>query len=88
MNRRKVILAQQTTLTIYVLVKDDTGALAFSILVATKLFTFCYYIGHWALMTKAELSLLVIDLKAAMDFTTKVFAIVFNSLAYGVGVRV
>ena len=80
-------LVQQTTVAIQVIIKDDTGALTFSIFLATKLFLLLWHIGRWVSWLSYEAFMLVQDAKAAVSFTRKVFAIGLVSLAYGLGVK-
>ena len=87
MTTRNLILGHQTTLAVHIIIEDETGVLAFSILLVTRLFTCFWHLSQLLVTAGYELSLLVNDLKAALSFTTKVFAIAFNSLAYGVGVK-
>lgn len=87
MTPRNLILSHQTTLAVHIIIQDETGALAFSILLVTKLFTCFWHLHQLVTTTKREVSFLVMDLKAAFDFTTKVCAIGFNSIVYGLEVR-
>jgi hypothetical protein len=86
MTTQTLTLRHQTRLAVNVIIEDDTGVLAYSILLVTRLFTYLWKISQFVMTTRRELSLLVTDFKAALDFTTKVFAIGFNSLAYGLGI--
>lgn len=86
MTIQTLTLQHQTRLAVTVIIEDDTGALACSILLVTGLFTYLWRASRFALTTRQELSSLVTDLKTAFDFTAKVFAIGFKSLAYGLGV--
>ena len=87
MTTRNLILGHQTTLAVHIIIEDETGALAFSIFLMTSLFTCFWHLSQLLTTAGYELSLLVNDLKAALDFTTKVLVIGFNSVAYGLGVR-
>ncbi len=71
---------------INIIVEDDTGMLAYSLLLVTSLFAYLWKISRFVTTTQRELPLLMADLKAALDFTSKVLAIGFNSLAYGLGI--
>ncbi len=86
MTTQTLTLRHQTRLAVNVIIEDDTGVLAFSILLVTSLFAHLWRASQFVIATKRELSLLIIDLKTALDFTAKVFVISFNSLAYGLGV--
>jgi hypothetical protein len=66
---KNITLNQQTTVAMHLIIEDDTGVLAFSILVATKLFAYFWHLIKWAVMTKNEMSLLFTDFKASLDFT-------------------
>lgn len=86
MTAQALTLRHQTRLAVNVIIEDDTGVLACSILLITGLFAYLWRASQFMFATKRELLLLVTDLKTALDFTAKVFAIGFNSLAYGLGV--
>lgn len=86
MTARTLMLRHQTRIAVNVVIEDDTGVLVYSILLVTQLFTFLGRACRLVIAITSELSLLIIDLKAALDFTAKVFVIGFNSLAYGLGV--
>jgi hypothetical protein len=88
MTSQSLTLHHQTRLVVNVIIEDDTGALAYSILLITTLFTLLRQVSRFMATTKCELSLLVTDLKAACDFTTKVLAIGFNALTYGLGITI
>lgn len=85
MTTQSLTLTHQTRLAVNVIIEDDTGVLAFSVLLVTSLFTYLLKVGQFVTVTGQEVSSLVTDCKAALDFTVKVFAIGFNSLAYGLG---
>ncbi len=86
MTTRQLTLQHQTRLAVNVVIEDDTGMLAFSIVLATSLFTLFCQASRFVAAASYELSTLVSDLKAALDFTAKVLVIGFNALAYGLGV--
>jgi|GEM_PF-2200891 len=86
MNRQALTLHHQTRLAVNILIEDDTGMLAYSILFVTSLFAYIWHISRIVATTRQELCLLVTDLKAAFHFTAKVLTIGFNSLAYGLGI--
>lgn len=86
MTTQTLTLHHQTRLVVNVIIEDDTGVLACSILLVTSLFAYLWRASQFVTAIKRELLVLVTDLKAALDFTAKVFAIGFNSLAYGLGV--
>lgn len=73
------------SLSVNVIVKDDTGIrlLAFPILFLTGLFLFLWQVLQHFQSLKIELAVLVSDLSETLSFTSKVLAIVFNSLVYG-----
>ena len=87
MNTCTLALCHQTRLAVNIIVEDDTGLLAFSIAFATGLFRLFWQVSQWVSATSYELSASISDVKAALDFTGKVFAIGFNALAYGLGVN-
>ena len=79
-------LHHQTKLAVHIIVEDDTGVLAYSILFVANLFAYIWKIRQFVTANRREFSVLVTDLKTALDFTAKVFAIGFNSLIFGLGV--
>ena len=87
MNTRQLTLRQQTRFTVNIIIEDDTGLLAFSIVLVTKLFILFWQASRWLSATSYELSALTGDVKAALAFTGKVLAIGLNALAYGLGVN-
>ena len=87
MNTRYLTLCQQTRLAVNIVIEDDTGLLAFSIVVATRLFTLFWQANRWGTVISNELSTLVSDVQTALDFTSKVLTIGFNALTYGLGVN-
>lgn len=87
MNTRCLTLCQQTRLAVNIVIEDDTGLLAFSIMLATRLFTLFWQAGQWVSSVNYQLSALTSDVKAALDFTGKVLTIGLNSLAYGLGMN-
>lgn len=86
MTAHSLTLTHQTRLAVNVIIEDDSGVLAYSILLITNLLTYLWKVNQFMTVTRQALTSLVTDLKAALDFTVKVFAIGFNSLAYGLGV--
>lgn len=86
MNKQALTLHHQTRLAVNILIEDDTGVLACSILLITHLFTLFRQASQAVAAIRRECSLLLTDFKAALHFTAKVFAIGFNSLAYGLGI--
>ena len=86
MTTQTLTLNHQTRLAVQIIIEDDTGALTFSILLATRLFALLYQVSQVISFIGYELSLLIGDLKTALNFAGKVFAIGLNALAYGFGV--
>jgi len=86
MTTQTLTFNHQTRLAVQITIEDETGALTFSILLATRLFALLYQVSQVVLFIGYELSVLAGDLKAALNFAGKVFAIGLNSLAYGFGV--
>lgn len=86
MTTKQLTLHHRTRLVVQVLVEDDTGVLAFSILLTTRLFTLFWIFSRFFTSILDELREMHCDLKAAFDFTSKVVAIVLASLAFGSGV--
>jgi hypothetical protein len=86
MNTRSLTLCQQTRLAVNIVIEDDSGLLAFSIVLATRLFALFWQAGRWVSSVGDELSALANDARAALDFTGKVFAIGVSALGYGLGV--
>ena len=82
MNRQ---LTHQTTLAVYILVKDDTGALKLSIWLVTKLFMLFWQANRLVSYLRHDFSMLIGEAKSAINFTGKVLVICFSSLFYGLG---
>lgn len=87
MTSRMLTVEHQTRLAVNIIIEDDTGILVYSLLYITTLFTLFKQISRMVSTVSNELSFLVTDYKSALNFTVKVLAISFNSLAYGLGVR-
>ena len=87
MNTRAVTLCQQTRLAVNIVIEDDTGLLALSIVFVTKLFSLFWNVSQWVSAVNYKSSAWVSDVKAALDFTGKVLTIGFNALTYGLGVN-
>lgn len=87
MTTRALTFQQQTRLAVNIVIEDDTGILVYSILFVTSLLMHLKKTIQLVIAAKRELSNWTTDFKSALDFTSKVFAIGFNSLAYGLGVR-
>ncbi len=87
MNTRCLALCQQTRLAVNIVIEDDTGLLAFSIVFVTKLFTLLWNVSQWVSSVSYESSAWVSDVKIALDFTGKVLIIGFSALTYGLGVN-
>lgn len=86
MTTRALTLQHQTRMAVHIVIEDDTGMLIYSFLLVTSLFSNLSKACQFVMATKRELSGWATDLKSALDFTSKVFAIGFNSLVYGLGV--
>ena len=86
MTARTLTLYHQTRLVVHVVIEDDSGVLAFSILLVTGLFRFFQKASRFITVARSELSMWFRDIKTAVDFTGKVLAIGFNALAYGLGI--
>lgn len=82
----KRTLAQQTILVIQVMVKDDTGTLAWSLSLVTKVLILLRQVDSLATNINREARLLTSDMREAVMFTGKVMAICVIALAYGLGV--
>ncbi|MBN1220800.1 MAG: hypothetical protein JXM69_17900 [Anaerolineae bacterium] len=80
-------LTHQTTLTMYLIVKDDTGGLAFSIRLITKFFAFISRLNQVVSRLRYEWVMLRRDVQVAVIFTGKVLQIGLFSMAYGLGVK-
>ena len=85
MTTAALTLQQQTRIAVKIIIEDETGVLAFSILWVTGLFTLLWRINQWASAFSDELSSLASDLVKALDFTAKVLTIGFTALAFGLG---
>ncbi len=88
MTNRTLTLSHQTRLAVNIVIEDDTGTLAFCLFFATGLFALCSKISRFVLSVGHELSMLAGDLRQAIEFTDKVFSIVFVSLTFGLGVTI
>jgi hypothetical protein len=86
MTARPLTLYHQTRLAIHIIIEDESGMLAGSILLVTTLFTLVWAVGRFVASASDEVSLLVREIKAALIFTGKVLVIGFSALAYGLGV--
>lgn len=87
MTTRSLTPHQQTRIAVNVIIEDDTGMLAFSILFATRLFTLLWQASRFVSAVRHELRAITSDLAAALVFTAKVLAISFNALAFGLGMK-
>lgn len=86
MTTRTLTLQQQTRFAINILIEDDTGTLACSIFLVTRMLMVIGQVGRWLVATRTEVSSFLADVTTALDFTGKVLVIGFNSLAFGLGV--
>ena len=86
MNTQCLTLNHHTRLAVQIIIEDDSGTLAVSILLATRLLTLLCQVGQVVFSVSYEVAMLMDDLKTALHFTGKVLAIGFNALAYGFGV--
>lgn len=80
-------LTHQTTLSVYLVVKDDTGGLAFSVMLITGFFASLRRLSQGVSRIKRGWTMLNRDVKTALVFTSKVLQIGLFSMAYGLGVR-
>lgn len=87
MNTGALTLQHQTRLAVHIVIEDDTGMLIYSLLLVTSLFTHLKKARQLVIAVKRDVSGWVADFKSSLDFTSKVFAIGFNSLVYGLGVK-
>ena len=87
MTASALTLQQQTRIAVKIIIEDETGVLAFSILWVTGLFTLLWRISRLVAAFRDELSSLAGDLVTALDFTAKVLAISFTALAFGLGLK-
>jgi hypothetical protein len=87
MTGRKLTLHRQTRLVVNVIIEDDTGALTFSLLVVTRLFTLLWKVSRFVAAVRYETSMLAREMKAALVFTAKVLLIAFSALLFGLGVK-
>ena len=76
-------LTHQTRIAINLIVEDDSGQVAQFLAALTALIELFITVVQWIKPAVVWLS----DLIEAITFTVKVFAIGFNALAYGFGVR-
>lgn len=86
MNTRCLTLNHQTRLAVQIVIKDESGTLALSILLATQLFTLLWQIGQGVVSMGYEWSLWLQDVQAALSFTAKMLIIGFKAWGYGLGV--
>ena len=87
MTTQYLTVHHQTTLAVNIIIEDDTGTLALTLLFATQLFALLWQMGRIATLVIYEMSLAFNDFKIALDFSGTIFAIAFRSLMYGLGVR-
>ncbi len=87
MTAATLTLQQQTRIAVKIIIEDETGVLAFSILWVTGLFSLLWRINQRVSAFSNELSSLANDLVTALDFTGKVLTISFTALAFGLGLK-
>jgi hypothetical protein len=87
MTARTLTLHHQTRIAVSVIIEDDTGVFIWSILIVTRLLAFLGRAFQRISTVHREFLQFVTDFKTAFDFTTKIFVIGVNSLAYGLGVE-
>ena len=88
MTTRYLTVQHQTSLAVNIIIKDDTGTLALTLLLTTQLFALLWQMGRVATSVIYEMALVFNDFKIALDFSSTIFAIAFRSLMYGLGVRI
>lgn len=86
MNTHCLTLHNQTRLAVQIVIEDDTGTLALSILLTTQVLALLWQLGQRVISAGYELTAWVQDIQAALSFTTKVLVIGFKALSYGLGV--
>ena len=95
MTSRALTLSHQTRLVMNVIIEDDTGMLAFSLLLTTRLFTLFWHTSRLVASVRFELVELAQatgDLINAIGMAASIYlnvaGIVAKSFAFGMGVRV
>jgi hypothetical protein len=85
----------QTRLAVKVVIEDDTGMLAFSLLWSTRVFVLFWYVNRFVTSAQLELAELVRDISdlvnaigMAANIYLNIADIVARSFAFGIGVRV
>lgn len=86
MNTRCLTLHSQTRLAVQIVIEDDTGTLALSILLTTQVLALLWQLGQPVVSAGYELTAWVQDIQVAISFTAKVLLIGFKALSYGLGV--
>lgn len=86
MNTHCLTLNHQTRLAVQIVIEDDSGTLALSILLATQFFTLLWRIGQGVVSIGYEFSLWFKDVQIGLNFTAKVLVIGLKALGYGLGV--
>lgn len=86
MNTHCLTLNHQTRLAVQIVIEDDSGTLALSILLVTQFFTLLWQIGQGVVSIGYECSLWLQDVQAGLSFTAKVLVIGLKALGYGLGV--
>ena len=79
-------LTHQTTVSIQLVIHDQSGVLTLSISFITHLLWLLWQAGHWLAVGWSEVAGLVRDTWTALDFTWTVLGIGFIALAYGLGI--
>lgn len=85
MTSRNLTLYQQTRLAVTIVIEDDTGTLAFSLLLVTGILSFFSWCNRGVATIIREFINLASDVKEAVAFTAKVLTITVVSLGYGLG---
>ncbi len=80
-------LMHQTTLVVNILIEDETGTLTVFVFLTTKLLFLLWQTSQVITAVMQELSMLLAEAKAALEFTGKVLAICLSALAYGLGMK-
>lgn len=86
MTVKSLTLRQQTRLAITILIEDDTGTLAMSLVLVTGLMWWLWQTGQTIAGLYRRLAGWAQDFYEAITFTYKVTSIWVTALAYGLGV--
>ena len=79
-------LTTQTSITIQIIIQDDSGALALSVWFMVRLFSWLWRLSRAIALITEEVSTMARDITTALKFTWAVLCIIAASLAFGLGI--